>query len=475
MASKRDQLQSYQFVLQRMMHAVVLRETDPEHPPFRRGIIAMVGGIVLAVLALAAVGVYGQVSPGGKKSWQAGDRVIVEKETGTRYVYVNEVLYPTANYVSALLLMKKYSKPVMVAQKSLLGVPRGPRVGIADAPDSLPAKNRLLAGGWSLCSQPTVDAAGSKAVRSVLLVGQEPDAAQPVNDAALLVIAPDGHGYFIWRGFRHVVQEAATVTAALALDTESWQQVSQAWLDLIPSGPPLAPIAVPQAGTPSKLMRPGRVGALYVVQTSTGQGQYYLLTSDRLLPISAFQYDVQRSAAATRKAYPGVMPEAIPLDSAVVARLSGEGRAAPDTDAALPSTRPQFARTQSATDSVCALFPGGGFQPRFAIAAGLPAAGESGVTAGRGPGGLPLADLVVVPPGHGAVVESMAAPGQPAGSGALSFVSDLGRRYQLANRDVLGILGYEQPPVIRLPSELVSRIPAGHPLEPRAAMAPLGP
>jgi len=97
------------------------------------------------------------------------------------------------------------------------------------------------------------------------------------------------------------------------------------------------------------------------------------------------------------------------------------------------------------------------------------------VTTGRGPGGLPLADVVVVPPGQGAVVESMASSGQPAGSGALSFVSDLGRRYQLASRDVLGVLGYDRPPVVRLPAELVSRLPAGHALDPEAATSPIGP
>jgi type VII secretion protein EccB len=468
MASKRDQLQSYQFVLQRMMHALVLRETDPEHPPFRRGVIAMLAGVGLAVLALAAVGIYGQISPGGKKSWQSGDQVIVEKETGTRYVYRNGVLYPAANYASALLLTDKYSKPVLVSQKSLLGVPRGPRVGIPDAPDSLPAKDRLLGGGWSLCAQPGNDSAGSPTVRSVLLVGREPDAARRVDeDAALLVVDPSGRRYLVWRGYRHLVYEPATVAAALALDTESWLQVSPAWLDVVPSGPPLGPIAVERAGTPSRVLRGARVGALYVVQTSTGQGQYYLLLRDRLLPITSLQYDIQRSATAT---------EALPLDPAVVAQVSGEvGVASTAADSALPHTRPSFARTKSSTDSVCALFSDGGFQPRFTTAATLPAAGEAGVTTGRGPGGLPLADLVVVPPGHGAVVESMAAPGQPDGSGALSFVSDLGRRYQLADRDVLGVLGYAGPPIVRLPSELVTRIPAGHALDPKAATHPLQP
>ncbi|WP_350279085.1 type VII secretion protein EccB [Kribbella sp. HUAS MG21] len=471
MASKRDQLQSHQFVQQRMTHALLLRETDPEHPPFRRGIIAMLVGIGLAVLVLAGAGVHGQLSPGGKTSWKAGDRVIVEKETGTRYVYRDGVLYPAVNYVSALLLANKYSQPLMVSAKSLLGVPRGQRVGIPDAPDALPAKGRLLGGGWSLCAKPGVNAAGSRVVRSVLLVGTEQSGTQA---DALLVVGPDGRRYLIWRGYRHLIQQQATVAAALALNNEAWLQVPAVWLDLVPSGPPLGPISVPGAGAPSALLRPGRVGTLYVVQTSTGQGQYYLLQRDRLVAISSLQYDVQRTAPVTRKAYPGSVPQAVPLDPAVVAQVSG-GMSTTSTDAALPATRPTFARPESAGDSVCAVFSGGEFRPRFTLASSLTAAGDAGVTAGRGPGGLPLADMVVVPPGHGAVVESMASPGQPAGSGALSFVSDLGRRYQLASRDVLAVLGYDNPPVVRLPAELVSRLPAGHALDPAAAAYPIGP
>jgi type VII secretion protein EccB len=471
MASKRDQLQSHQFVKQRMTHALLLRETDPEYPPFRRGIVAMLVGIGLAVLVLVGCGVYGQLSPGGKTTWKSGDRVIVEKETGTRYVYRDGVLYPAANYVSALLLANKYSEPLMVSAKSLLGVPRGQRVGIPDAPDSLPAKGRLLAGGWSMCAKPTVDAAGSPVVQSVLLVGAE----QPGAAAdSFLAVGPDGRRYLIWHGYRHLIQQQATVAAALALNDEAWLQVPSVWLDLIPSGPALGPISVPDAGSPSALLRPGRVGTLYLVQTSTGQGQYYLLQRDRLMAISSLQYDVQRTAPATRKAYPGAVPEAVALDPAVVAQVSG-GVGTTTSDSALPPTRPTFARPDSSAVSVCAVFSDGQFVPRFTLAGDLPSSGDAGVTTGRGPSGLPLADVVVVPPGHGAVVESMASPAQPAGSGALSFVSDLGRRYQLANHDVLGVLGYDQSAVVRLPAELISRLPAGHALDPSAATYPIGP
>jgi type VII secretion protein EccB len=471
MASKRDQLQSHQFVKQRMTHALLLRETDPEYPPFRRGIVAMLVGIALAVLVLVGSGVYGQLSPGGKTSWQSGDHVIVEKETGTRYVYRDGVLYPAANYVSALLLANKYSEPLMVSAKSLLGVPRGQRVGIPDAPDSLPAKERLLASAWSMCAKPTVDSSGSPTVKSVLLVGTEQSG---TTADSLLTVGPDGRRYLIWHGYRHLIQQQSTVAAALALNDEAWLQVPSVWLDLIPSGPTLGPISVPGAGTPSALLRPGRVGTLYVVQTSTGQGQYYLLQRDKLVAISSLQYDVQRTAPATRKAYPGSVPEAVPLDPAVVAQVSG-GMGTPTSDSALPPTRPTFARPASSGTSVCAVFANGQFQPRFTLADSVPVTDDAGVTTGRGTGGLPLADVVVVPPGHGAVVESMASPAQPAGSGALSFVSDLGRRYQLASRDVLGVLGYDQTSVVRLPAELISRLPAGHALDPSAATYPIGP
>jgi hypothetical protein len=82
-ASKRDQLQAHQFLVQRVTSALVRRETDPEQPPFRRPSGAAVGSLALAVVALAVVGVYGLIVPGGSKAWRDDDAVIVEKETGT--------------------------------------------------------------------------------------------------------------------------------------------------------------------------------------------------------------------------------------------------------------------------------------------------------------------------------------------------------------------------------------------------------
>ncbi|TDB70285.1 type VII secretion protein EccB, partial [Micromonospora sp. KC723] len=91
---------------------------------------------------------------------------------------------------------------------------------------------------------------------------------------------------------------------------------------------------------------------------------------------------------------------------------------------------------------------------------------------GNGGAGV-LADHVLVEPGRGAVVESVAAPG--ATGGAVSVVTDLGRRYVLAEAEVLRMLGYRDVRPVRLPAGLVALVPAGSPLDPAAARAVAAP
>ena len=83
--------------------------------------------------------------------WRGGDAVILEKETGAKYVYVNGRLHPVANYSSAVLIVGA-RRTVSVARRSLAGVPRGAVLGIPDAPDALPGSRELVGGPWSVCS-----------------------------------------------------------------------------------------------------------------------------------------------------------------------------------------------------------------------------------------------------------------------------------------------------------------------------------
>ncbi|MBK1789501.1 type VII secretion protein EccB, partial [Prauserella cavernicola] len=95
-------------------------------PPFKRPSGAAFGSLVITVLALVAVGVYGFIVPGGDQAWRDGDSVLVVKETGTRYVYLNERLHPVLNYASALLALGANAETHSGSRESLMDVPRGP-------------------------------------------------------------------------------------------------------------------------------------------------------------------------------------------------------------------------------------------------------------------------------------------------------------------------------------------------------------
>jgi len=52
MPSRQDQLHSYQFMIQRVVAALVMRETDPARSPFRRAAGATLASVLCAAIAL---------------------------------------------------------------------------------------------------------------------------------------------------------------------------------------------------------------------------------------------------------------------------------------------------------------------------------------------------------------------------------------------------------------------------------------
>src|SRR5215211_1532515 len=106
MPSRQDQLRSHQFTVQRVVAALVTRGTDPVRAPLGPMAGATGVGVMVAVLALAAVAGYGVLVGGGAAdagtAWRDGGVVVVERDTGARYVYREGRLHPVLNYASAL-------------------------------------------------------------------------------------------------------------------------------------------------------------------------------------------------------------------------------------------------------------------------------------------------------------------------------------------------------------------------------------
>ena len=475
MASKREQLQSYQFLVQRMVSALVIRESDPEQPPFRRSRAAAIGSVVIAAIVTAVVFVYGLIVPGGNTSWQAGDVVIVEKGTGTRFVYLDERLHQVENYASALLAIGQHAETVRVSSNSLAGVPRGPRIGIDGAPDELPPAEQLLDGAWTMCSEPAEDESGSAVHEAVLLVGRTPPGGRAAGNAAMLVEVQrggdDSDRYLIWGGYRHRVDEDDAEVVDLTLGTQPWTQVSQTFIDVLPAGEPISSIEQRDLGKRSRAIpdRPEtRVGQLFAVETSGGQVQHYVAEEEQLRPITPFQLDIQLATPEVGKAYDGEAPFRIPLEATVAAEASRLPKKEKVEASRLPTSKPEFVGPSTSEGSVCARFGPGRSTPRLLVDPAMPAPDPMMQTARTAGTKTALADRVIVPPGHAVVVEAMASDTTPRGT--YSVVTDIGHAHPLADPELLDVLGYAGVEPVRMPAWLVARIPLGSGLDPDAAL-----
>ena len=428
MPTRQDQLHSYQFMIQRVVAALVMHETDPPQAPFRRIAGATLAGVMVAALALAATAVYGVLKPGDEAGWRDGGAVIVERESGARYVLRDGRLHPVANYASALLILGAPEPATMlVGRAALLGVPRGVPLGIPDAPDSLPAAGSLVGTPWTVCS---------RRGGPVLFVGPREVGGRPLGEVGVLAGRADAAVYLIWRNRRHLVREPGVVLPALGWGAEPVAPVAAAVLDVIPAGDDLGRIAIPGRGRPSRVPR-ARVGEVFTISSQGGGRQYAVAVRDGLAGITQVQADLLIGDPLTGQRAPRV------LAAGEYAALPKVGALVPASAQAPPASSPSLIRPDG---DVCAVVGG---EVDLLVDVAVPDAGR-----------------VVVPPEGSAVVES-------GRSGGLWLVTDLGLRYALPGPDVLTVLGLGGVRPVRLPPAVLALVPAGPVLDPEAARSPV--
>jgi type VII secretion protein EccB len=464
MASRRDQLQSYQFMVQRVLSALVMREPDPAAAPPRRGLGAVFAGAMVAVIIGAGFGVYGLLTHSGSQGWRVDGAVVVEKGTGAPFVYRGGRLYPSANYASARLLGDASRAGVFqVPAASMVGVPRGPLVGIAGAPNDLPDSGKVLSGPWTICASAGTDQVGHSVTTSVLLVGSAQPGGHPVaaGSAVLVRDVVDGATYLLWSGHRYPLDAQPWVLGSLYQGTPSALPVTTAFLDAVPLGATIGPITVPNWGTPSSAVAGDAVGDLLYADTGSGR-QYFLVFDDGLARITDLQLVLIEGQQA------GAVAQPIDLAAANAAPTSTQLPAPDDTVA--PPPRPPALVALGPGDTACvsvssAVHPASiSVGPRLAAGVGVPTTAQARV-------GAPLADRILVPAGHIAVVQPVAAAS--ASSGSYLLVTDTGTAFPVSGTDDLALLGYGASDAVRIPDTFAARVPLGPVLDPAAAALPL--
>ncbi|OKI85867.1 type VII secretion protein EccB [Micromonospora sp. CB01531] len=464
MQARRDQVQAQTYVVGRLVGALVAAESDGLESPQRRTVIGAIAGVLVGALVVVGFAVYGFLVPGGSDSWRKPGVLITEKETGNRYVFdsQNERLFPVLNYTSALLLFDgKIPKTVNVSQKSLRGVAHGPSVGIVGAPDVLPAPGALDGQVWSVCALVARDSAGAVLTATTLTIGQQKGAAgrRFAPDEAIVALVPGGDNYLVWSGRRFKLTRP---WLAQVLGFKSAILVEKGWLEALPVGPDLKPVAVPGRGEDGPIVdgRPAKIGELFFVGPAAAPERRFLLQRDGLSELSPVAYAMVAADPETVELYGGGRVEPVELSPAALTRPFSRQPAFLD-EKALPQS-PLRAVEAPADSAWCArrTTADGGAEVGVELTAGPPAAaaelvqGSAGVTRTSD-----TADAVAVTPGAGGLVfpgRENQAPGS-----VLFLLTDSGIKYPIASGAVAQQLGYAVEKARPVPRQLLDMLPTG--------------
>jgi type VII secretion protein EccB len=439
--SRRDHLQAYQFSVGRLVRAVAIGDAGAGEVPFRRSNLGVQIGVVLGVLLSGGAVVFGLISPAPSTAWRTNGAIVVEKETGTRFLYLNGQLHPTANYASALLVAGQNSAVQYVPRAQLAGVPVGTTVGISGAPDDVPTANSLLPGTWAVCLRQN-----GKTVLDLDPAGRTAPGPQRQRVFVASTDPADPAEYVVWNSVKYPLPEQ-DVLPALGLGNQQPVPADPVWLDQLPTGAPIVPAAISHLGDTGRQVagQSADIGDLFSTSVG-GTNQYYVLLSDGLAPITAteaalFAVDGFATPAQVSPAAIGAVPTS--ADHALISRL------------------PDFLSgpVYNGAAALCTL------QSSPGTAASTQLVTESSATIAADP-------AVVVPNGDGMLVEPPSAQSANSGSGAAAddfLITDNGAQYRIDSTDAQSALGYSSVNAHVLPASVLQLVPAGPTLDTSAA------
>ncbi|GAA4532651.1 type VII secretion protein EccB [Amycolatopsis samaneae] len=469
MRSRRDQVQAHMFIMGRLSAGMLRADPDIPDTPQRRTSRGIAIGVAVTVLIGLGTVLFGLIKPGGATSWQQAGTVVVERESGARWIYLGGELHPVLNQASAKLLAGPSLAVQEVSANSLAGTPRGTPIGIPGAPDGLPGAAALSSAPWLSCAAPRED---GRPRDYTLLVGEADG--RPLTAAdALLVSGPDGAVFLVWSGQKLRMDPAAGGPAALGYGTADPVRVPAGFLNALPSGPDLVGPEVPGRGGagPALAGRPSVVGQLF----KDTAGQPYLLRSDGLVPLTPALFALIGGDPKTQSgAYGGHPVDVRPIGAGDVTAHAAppSAKAQLTRDGALPETPPALRRDDPGS-ALCAATASG---ERLSTSTLL--VSREVTDAAKPPKALPGValscagpDRIAIAPGSGVLVRSVST-GDGA-SDALSLVADNGVAYPVPGAEALKQLGYEGAPQVRMPALLTGQLPTGNALDPGVAGKPV--
>lgn len=448
------------FTVARLRTALLRTDPDTADPPLSRTTRGAVFSVIVVILIAAGALVLGLLRPTTGDAWRSPGTLVLEKETGSRYLYLDGTLRPVLNHTSVLLLTGTDPQRRQVPRKALASISRGAPVGIVGAPDAPPRADALTVAPWQVCAT-----TGDTGVEVAVQVGGTPAGVVIGDDRAVLAATADGTVYLLWRGTRMRVPAGRGVPAALGLAARTPRAVSETFLDALPAGPDLVPPEI--SGRGRVIGGVGRVGQVFAVSAD----QYFVLRADGLVPLTAVTAALVLGDPGTAAAYPGGVVAPLPLTAALLQAHRSNAvtpLASSDAAAGYPTELPQAAG-EDARAPLCVRIEPRGTNPVTRLVVGTP-----GPSAGQPVAALPgvgvdcrVAQRVAVPPAGGALVRALPAAGTAGNT--LYLVTEPGVKYPVPAGDAVERLGYRDVTPVALPAGLLALLPTGPALDPAFA------
>ncbi|MGE4655169.1 type VII secretion protein EccB [Bifidobacterium longum subsp. suis] len=208
MANKKDLQDAQNYSRARLITAFTSGMPDGKELTPKKGLTPVMVSIGLTAIMVLISVFYGIISPGLPSDW-SNNKLIVGKDTASRFISVNGVLHPVINTTSARLLIPSDEyRVITVDDNELEGIPIGSSVGIVGAPDILPNRSRLVSKFLVSCLDTerastnnlitndavTTPARGHVPRIIVAHIDRRPQASQAIRHLHAVMISVEGRG-----------------------------------------------------------------------------------------------------------------------------------------------------------------------------------------------------------------------------------------------------------------------------------------
>jgi type VII secretion protein EccB len=326
------QVSGWRFLLRRVEHAIVRRDTRMFDDPLQFYSRAVALGIVLAVLICLGAALLAYFKPLGKRG---GDSLLVDRTTNQLYLVLpgTDQLRPVYNLTSARLVLGNAGTPSAVKSDELNRMPKGQPIGIPGAPYATPV-NSVAESTWTLCDTVTKAESVAPTVNTsvIVLPVVKDGSVGPMRPDQGMLVSYEGGDWLITDRGRHAIDLSdRAVTSAVGIPvTARATPISAGLFNALPNVGPWQLPQIRAAGEPNTLGLPPNlvIGSVFQTVTESGEQQYVVLP-DGVAKIN----DPTAAALRAGNSYGLVAPPSV--QSSVVAKIAEQIYVSPLPDNAL--------------------------------------------------------------------------------------------------------------------------------------------